>query len=80
MESAEHCEVSGTFHFGKWNDQEVGADTGTIIPMSGEVALASPGELQAYASAAASSGVNELHFYAADESVPVSVFQSIAAV
>ena len=59
--------------------EQVGAEAGKIIPMAGEIALAKQGEIESYVAAAATNGVNELHFYAADEGVPMSVFQSIAA-
>ena len=41
--------------------QEVGAAIGTIVPMAGEIALARPGEIEAYGAAAASNGIDELH-------------------
>ena len=59
--------------------QEVGAAIGTIVPMAGEIALARPGEIEAYGAAAASNGIDELHFYTADDTVPAPIFQSIAA-
>jgi hypothetical protein len=59
--------------------QEVGAAVEAMVPMAGEIALARTGEIEAYGAAAAVNNVTELHFYAADEQVPLTVFQSIGS-
>ncbi len=59
--------------------QEIGAAPSAIIPMAGEIALALPEEIKAYAAAAAENHVNELHFYTMDQPIPKLVSEAIAA-
>jgi len=47
--------------------------------MAGEIALARPGEIEAYRGIAAANHMDELHFYATDGQVPMAVFQSISS-
>jgi hypothetical protein len=58
--------------------REAGADAGTIIPMAGEIALATAAEIAAYGAAAVTHGIDELHFYTADGAVPDTVLQAIS--
>lgn len=60
--------------------QEVGAELGKIIPIGGEIVLATPAEIEAYAAAASANNVDELHFYATDDQggIPGAISESIA--
>lgn len=59
--------------------REAGADPGTIVPMAGEIAVVTREEIAAYGAAAATHGIEQLHFYTADDPVPDAVWQAIAA-
>jgi len=63
--------------FNSW--KAVGAAEGIVIPMAGEIALAKPAEIAAYAAAAHDHGVTELHFYAMNDEVDDAVWRAIAA-
>jgi hypothetical protein len=62
--------------------QEAGAELENIIPIAGEIALATPDEINEYATAASDNNIDELQFYTADadENVPQAVFDAIASV
>ncbi|MDT5124113.1 MAG: hypothetical protein QOC96_3595 [Acidobacteriota bacterium] len=59
--------------------RNTGATLGKIIPIAGEIALATADEIRTYASTAAANGITELHFYTATNHVPPEVWQAIAS-
>lgn len=56
-----------------------GGKQSLIVPMAGEIAVAKPTEIDAYAAEATANGVSELHFYTATEKVKPAVWSAIAA-
>ncbi len=59
--------------------QAAGGKAGTIHPMAGEIDRVTADEINTYATAANTAGVNELHFYAWTPNVPQSVMNAIKA-
>jgi hypothetical protein len=55
----------------------IGSPAGKIIPMAGELGVASPDEMSQYAAAATSKNISELHFYVDDINVDQSVWDAI---
>ncbi|MBV9923795.1 MAG: hypothetical protein JOZ96_02045 [Acidobacteria bacterium] len=57
---------------------EAGANAKTIVPMAGEIALATAAEIRTHAAVAAENGIDELHFYTTTPGVTEEVWRAIA--
>jgi hypothetical protein len=58
--------------------RSAGADPARIVPMAGEIAVATAAEIGAYAAAAATHDIPSLHFYAFEDDVRAAVWNAIA--
>jgi len=57
---------------------QTGGDRTKIVPMAGELASSTAGEISAYAKEAAAQKINSLHFYAFEGGVKDSVWKAVA--
>lgn len=57
---------------------QAGGQTAKIVPMAGELGVATSAEIGAYVAAAASHGIGDLHFYTYENSVKDSVWDAVA--
>jgi len=55
-----------------------GADKAKIVPMGGELGSSLAADVDAYVGAASEHGIDELHFYAAEEDVRSAVWNAVA--
>ncbi len=60
-----------------WAD--CGAAKQKIVPMAGELGVATPAEIDAYAAEARSQGIDRLHFYTFEDSVAPAVWSAVAS-
>jgi len=58
---------------------QAGGAPGRIVPMAGEIAHATPAEINLYAQTAQTHGVTSLHFYTDEAAVPGPIWQAIGA-
>jgi hypothetical protein len=59
--------------------EQTGGKRDRIVPMAGELGSAKASEIKLYASEATTQGINQLHFYAAEENVSTSVWDAVRA-
>ena len=61
-----------------WEWHEAGADKAKIVPMAGELGVATAAEIREYVAQALAEGIGQRHFYTYDETVKNEVWNSIA--
>jgi hypothetical protein len=59
--------------------KQAGGDVAKIVPMAGEIALATAAEIRSHVATAAAKGVDSLHFYTAEPRVKPAAWDAIAS-